>query len=60
MHVNEITRRNLNTSRRQDSSEKTAPILTDYMVMMKEAGYDENCRKLVLERAFKSHDRIMK
>ena len=50
----------MNTSSRLDWTDQIAPILTDYMVRMKEAGYDEKYRKLILEKAFKNHDRIVK
>ena len=38
VHVNEMMRRILNTSNRLSWREQTAPLLTDYMVRMKEAG----------------------
>ena len=60
VHVNEITRRILNNSSRLDWKDQTAPILTDHMVRMKEGGYDEKYRKLVLEKALKNYDRMMK
>ena len=50
----------MNTSSRLDWTEQTAPILTDYMVRMREAGYTEIYRKIILEKAFKKHDRIVK
>ena len=57
---NEMMRRILNTSNRLDWGEQTAPLLTDYMVRMKEAGYNEKYRKQVLEKTFRIHDRKMK
>ena len=59
VHVNEIIRRILNTSSRLDWDNQTSPLLTDYMVRMKEAGYNEKYRKMVLERAFKNYDRMV-
>jgi hypothetical protein len=37
VHINEIVRRILNTSSRLDWDNQTSPLLTDYMVRMKEA-----------------------
>ena len=41
-------------------SDSVAPILTDYMVRMKIAGYDENYRKRTLEQALRMYDKIVK
>ena len=58
--MNEMIRRILNTSSRLDWEEHTAPILTDYMVRMKKAEYSEIYRKIVLEKTFKRHDKMVK
>ena len=58
--MNEMIRRILNTSSRLDWEEHTAPILTDYMVRMKKAEYSEKYRKIVLEKTFKRHDKMVK
>ena len=60
VHVNEIVRRILNTSSKLDWNDTTAPLLTDYMMRMKEAEYSEKYRKIVLEKAFKNYDRMVK
>jgi hypothetical protein len=60
VHVSEIVRRILNTSCRLDWDNTTSHFLTDYMVRMKEAGYNEKYRKMVLERAFKRYDNMVR
>ena len=60
VHVNEVLRRILNPSARLKWSDSVAPILTDYMVRMKIAGYDENYRKRTLEQALRMYDKIVK
>ena len=57
VHVNEVVRRILKTSARLDWSECAAPVLTDYCVRMKEAGYGELYRKRTLEQALRIYDR---
>ena len=47
VHVSEIVRRILNTSCRQDWDNITSHFLRDYMVRMKEAGYNEKYRKKI-------------
>ena len=39
---------------------QTSPLLTDYIVRMKEAGCNEKYRKMVLERAFNNYNRMVK
>ena len=58
VHVNKVLRRILNTSSRLDWSRHVAPVLTDYMGRMKEAGYDERYRKTTLEQALRMHDKM--
>ena len=48
VHVIEIERRISNISRNLDWEEYVAPFLTDYMVRMKAAGYNENYIKHAL------------
>ena len=50
----------MNTSSKLDWNDTTAPLLTDYMMRMKEAEYSEKYRKIVLEKAFKNYDRMVK
>ena len=48
VHVSEIVRRCLNTSRRLEWSEYVVPVLDEYMLRMKKAGYHEAYRRDVL------------
>ena len=57
--MNEVVRRILNTSTRLEWSEYVAPALTDYMVRMKVAGYDELYRKRTLEQALRIFDKMV-
>ena len=59
VHVNELVRRILNTSARLDWSEFVAPILTDYCVRIRQAGYDEIYRKRTIEQALRIYDRLV-
>ena len=47
VHVSKIVSRILNISCRLDWDNITSHFLTDYMVMMKEAGYNEKYRKKI-------------
>ena len=49
VHVNEMMRRILDTSARLNWADHVAPVLTDYCVRMKLAGYDEHYRKKTLQ-----------
>ena len=60
LSVHVIVRRILNTSSRLDLDNQTSPLLTDYIVRMKEAGCNEKYRKMVLERAFNNYNRMVK
>ena len=60
VHVNEVVRRILNTSRRLEWSDYVAPALTDYMVRMKGAGYNEIYRRRTLEQALRVYDKIVR
>ena len=51
VHVQEILRRIMNCSKRLDWEKDTAPILSEYMRRMKEAGYQEKYRKNVVRKA---------
>ena len=57
VHVSEILRRCLNTSRRLKWEEHTVPSLNEYMVRMKMAGYNETYRKDVLFHAIQMYER---
>ena len=56
VHVSELLRRCLNTSRRLDWYEHFVPHLDDYMERMKCAGYHENYRRDVLVNALNVYD----
>ena len=60
VHVNEVVRRILNTSARLEWSDYVAPALTDYMVRMRVAGYNELYRKKTLEQALRVYDRMVR
>ena len=47
-----------NTSEKLDWNESVAPVLTDYMGRMYQAGYDKNYRRRVLERALGRYDQM--
>ena len=51
VHINELVRRMLNTSKRLKWNEFVAPVLTEYMHRMARAGYPENYRKNILRNA---------
>ena len=57
VHVSELVRRLSNTSVKLDWDKYTAPILSDYMGRMKQAGYSENYRKHVLKNALARFDK---
>ena len=59
VHVNEVVRRILNTSAKLEWSDYVAPVLTDYCLRMKQAGYNEMYRKRTLEQALRVHDRFI-
>ena len=51
VHTQEVIRRMLNCSRKLNWETETVPFINDYMMRMKEAGYDESYRKSVLTSA---------
>ena len=57
VHVSELVRRLSNTSVKLDWDTHTAPILSDYMSRMKQAGYSEDYRKHVLKNALARYDK---
>ena len=57
VHVQEIIRRLLNSSPKLDWKTEVAPIVSDYMMRMKDAGYGERYRKSILEQALAIYDR---
>ena len=59
VHTMEIVRRILNTSTKLDWSVYVAPVITDYMVRMRQAGYGERYRKNILTRALGIHDKMV-
>ena len=59
VHVRELVRRLLNTSRRLDWDSMTAPILTEYMGRMLIAGYDESYRRSCLAHALRIYDSMV-
>ena len=58
VHTQEVVRRLLNSSHRLDWKEETAPVITEYMERMKNAGYKEEYRKNVLQHALGIYDRM--
>ena len=56
VHVSEMVRRCLNTSRRLDWEEDVVPHLNEYMTRMKRAGYHENYRRDTLVNALNVYD----
>ena len=60
VHINEVVRRILNTSPRLEWCDHAAPEITDYMLRMKAAGYDEAYRKRTLQKALTIYDRMKK
>ena len=56
VHVSEVVRRCVNTSRRLSWPEYFVPTLEDYMVRMKRAGYHENYRKDILEHGINIYE----
>ena len=57
VHIQEILRRMMNCTRRIHWDQETAPCISDYMLRMKEAGYDEKYRKRVLLAAISIYDK---
>ena len=58
VHAMEMVRRMLNTSTRLDWVQHVAPVLTDYMMRMKQAGYGEAYRKQTLLKALAIFDKM--
>ena len=56
IHIAELVRRLLNTSRDLDWDQYVAPVLSEYMARMKAAGYNEDYRKHCLQHALKIYD----
>jgi hypothetical protein len=59
VHVRELVRRLLNTSRKLDWDSNTAPILTEYMGRMLIAGYNEGYRRSCLGHALRIYDSMV-
>ena len=57
VHISEIVRRLVNTSRKLSWDEYAAPVVTEYMSRMKQAGYHEDYRKHVLLNALAVYDK---
>ena len=51
VHTQEVVRRILNCSKRLDWEKETAPVVTDYMLRMRKAGYNETYRETTLTNA---------
>ena len=56
VHINELTRRMYNTSRKLNWDEHVAPVLSEYLGRMMAAGYSESYRKDILENALRIWD----
>ena len=59
VHTQEVMRRLFNCSRLLDWEKETAPVITDYMVRMMQAGYPEQYRKDTLCRAIRIYDKMV-
>ena len=57
VHTQEVLRRMMNSSKRLDWKEETAPVVTEYMRRMKVAGYGERYRRDVLRHALNIFDK---
>ena len=60
VHTQEIIRRLLNSSPLLDWNVSVAPVLSDYMLRMMQAGYPEKYRVDTLTRAFRIYDKMVK
>ena len=58
VHTQELIRRMVNTSDKLDWNENVAPVLTNYMERMLQAGYGQSYRRRVLERALGRYDQM--
>ena len=58
VHIQEILRRMLNTSPKLDWQTCGAPVITDYMGRMREAGYGEGMRRDVLQHSARIYARM--
>ena len=56
VHIAEIVRRLMNTSRELDWDQYVVPILSEYMARMKAAGYNQDYRQHVLQNALSVYD----
>ena len=59
VHTMEIMRRLLNSSTRLDWKNEVAPVISNYMARMMDAGYPEKYRRDTLTRALRIHDRML-
>ena len=59
VHTQDVLRRLFNSSNKLDWKTDTAPVLTDYMSCMKQAGYSEWYRKDTLLRALRIYDKML-
>ena len=60
VHTQEIMRRLLNSSARLDWKTEVAPVITQYLSRMMQAGYPERYRKDVLQHALNIYDKMVK
>ena len=56
VHISELVRRMMNTSRNLSWNEYVVPVLNDYMMRMAKAGYHQDYRKNVLLNAYAVYD----
>ena len=59
VHVQEVVRRILSTSRRLSWEESVAPVLSQYMKQMQTAGYDQKYKKNTLVNALRIFDKMV-
>ena len=59
VHTQEVVRRLLNSSTRLDWSLEVAPVISQYMARMMQAGYPEQYQKHTLSRAIRIYDKML-
>ena len=60
VHVKEVLRRLLNCSEKLDWDTEVVPVITDYMVRLKIAGYNQGYRKYILGHAIRIYNQMLR
>ena len=60
VHVQEVLRRLLNCSEKLDWDIEVVPVITDYMVRLKIAGYNQGYRKYILGHAIRIYNQMLR